>query len=102
MNCREGKQDAWDEWVDKNPFGYGRSCVDGANAIGMALDDGKSPEDANKAMRGLGLSGHQARSVASMVSDCHVRGAEFRLWWLKDWEGDTGGMPEPSELTPQA
>jgi len=107
MTCAEGKQDDWAKWVESAQDDYGHQCVMVAVVVGEALDEGLSPKDAADKMYGYGLTGFMAGAVAKMVSQCHVRGDEFRRWWNvktqinKEGEkaNEKGGVLNPAILT---
>lgn len=110
----------WASYVEKNKDPYGACCVNVAKRVMELLDEDKTPlhegyhPDINtphglicKADRDIeagGITGFMAGCVASMVSDCHERGEEFRRVWNRDVqindEGDKanekGGILNPA------
>lgn len=80
-------QDEWDKWVEANKDPYGKACVDVARRVMEILDEGKDLDTnkiINQADRDVdagGITGFMAGCVASMVSQCHSRGEEFRKAW---------------------
>lgn len=102
----------WQEWVNNNQDAYGKACVDVARRVMEILDDGE-PFDtheiicrADREVKAGGITGYMAGCVASMVSQCHERGEEFRRKWNGDNqignEGDkaneSGGVLNPALL----
>jgi hypothetical protein len=53
--------------------------------VGEALDDGETPEEAEKKMNGYHLTGFMAGAVAETIAGFHPRGDEFRKWWNKQY-----------------
>ena len=109
-------QEAWDKWVTSNTDPYGGACVNVARAAMELLDNGfelSEPKDTHrliceaddKAGAG-GITGYMAGAAASMISQCHSRGDEFRRLWNRDNqindEGDkannSGGVLNPAIL----
>lgn len=71
----------YEKYVNNNQDGYGNACVVAGAAVGAALDEGKSPQEAHDTMYGQGLTGFMAGCVAQAVSHFHPKGEEFRKWW---------------------
>jgi hypothetical protein len=76
-----GLEADWDKAVAANQDSYGHGVIEATCLIGAALDAGKSPEEAEKACRGLGITGFMAGCMAEWVAKFHPRGPEFRRWW---------------------
>jgi len=105
-------QEAWDQWVEANKDNYGRACVDTAREVMKLLDERQDFDprniicEADDTIGAGGLTGFMAGCVASMVSQCHSRGEEFRQKWNLDnqiqQEGEkaneTGGVLNPALL----
>jgi hypothetical protein len=92
-------KEAWDKWVASNTDPYGGACVKVAQRVMEILDDGE-PFDchavicrADDESKAGGITGFMAGAVASMVSQCHERGEEFR----RQWNGETALKPEHAE-----
>jgi len=106
-------QKAWDENVKINTDSYGKACVDVARQVMEILDEGKDFDchkiicQAEDDIGGDGITGFMAGCVASMISQCHSRGEEFRKKWNIDNqiqnEGEkankSGGVLNPAILT---
>ena len=106
---------AWQKWQDNNQDLYGGACVKVAKKAMELLDDPKylfdDPwkliNDADTLSGAGGITGFMAGAAASMISECHTRGDEFRRKWNKETqigtEGDkaneSGGILNPALLT---
>lgn len=77
---------------------YSFVVVRGVVAVMSALDAGSSPEEAERALHGLGLTGYMAGAAATAVVGFHQRGEEFRLFWNSKW-GVTD-VPEGAIVNP--
>ena len=83
--CTDKKE--WRSWVSKNKDPYGKCCVDVARRVMEILDKDEpfDPRDiicqAENDIGAGGITGFMAGCVASMVSQCHSRGDEFRRAW---------------------
>lgn len=107
----------WKEWIENNKDSYGKCCVDVAREVMRLLD---TPEyikfdthkvicDADKNINAGGITGFMAGAVASMVSQCHSRGEEFRKQWNIDNQimdegeraNESGGVLNPAILNIQ-
>jgi hypothetical protein len=81
---------AWNEYVRKNDDSYGKCCVDVARRVMEILDEGKDFDtykvicQADDDIKTGGITGFMAGCVATIVSQCHVRGDEFRKKWNLD------------------
>jgi len=83
------KKEKWNNYVKKNKEPYGKCCVDIAREVMHLLDEpNKGYEnidsrriicEAEKNIGESGITGFMASAVASMVSQCHSRGAEMSL-----------------------
>ena len=113
MNLKDEK--SWNECVKNNDDPYGKCAVDVARRTMEILDNGE-PFDthelicrADKEVHGGqgSLTGFLAGAVASMVSECHERGEEFRSQWNVDNQcgdegekaNESGGVLNPALLT---
>ena len=93
----------WNEYVEKNNDSHGACCVNVAKRVMQILEEDSTPLHdgyfpdihtphgiickADEDIKG-GISGFQAGCVATMVSNCHERGEEFRKIWNKEYSGD--------------
>ena len=78
----------WKKWKDSNQDAYGGACVAVANRVMELIDNDPGNFDARKLVQradrdtdGGGITLAMAGAVASMVSQCHSRGGEFRRKW---------------------
>lgn len=60
---------------------YSKACVDAGEAVGNALDEGKTAQEALKMLHGLGLTGFMASMAAKSVAHFSPRGEEIRVAW---------------------
>lgn len=104
--------DGWQECQDNNTDPYGNACIMVARRVMEILDNGE-PFDcdaiisqADKESGAGGITGFMAGAVASIVSNVHVRGDDFRRQWnlaiqIND-EGEkankSGGILNPALL----
>jgi len=84
-------QELWDSCVKNNDDPYGGCCVKVASQVMKILDDEPGEFDIYKIIcraddetKAGGITGFMAGAVASMVSQCHSRGEEFRQKWNID------------------
>lgn len=108
------KEKKWTKWVEANTDPYGKCCVDVAREVMRLLDEDAGDFDtheiicrADKNTTGGGITGFMSGCVASMVSEVHSRGEEFRRKWNKDNQihdegdkaNDSGGVLNPALLS---
>ena len=106
------KEEDWQKHVDANDDPYGKCCVDVTREVMRLLD---TPEyqtfdcykvicDAEKNIGEDGITGFMAGAIASMVSQCHSRGEEFRkMWNLENQihnEGEKANEKEGAVINP--
>lgn len=103
----------WTKFVESNTDPYGKFCVDVARVVMAFLDERPAPLTAEMThtlitegsrRRGGGLTGFQAGCVASMVSQVHSRGEEFRRAWNNEvaigTEGERANAQKGAVLNP--
>lgn len=85
------EKEKWESWVKNNQDAYGGCCVKVAQQVMKILDEESGDFDchtvicrADDEIEAGGITGFMAGCVASIVSQCHSRGEEFRLKWNKD------------------
>ena len=109
----------WEKCVESNKDPYGKACVDVAREAMRMLDEEEkysnslTPKDtfqlicdANTSIKAGGITGFMAGCVASIISNAHSRGEEFRKQWNRSnsigGEGeeanDSGGVINPALL----
>lgn len=70
------------KYIERNSKdSYSKACVEAGEAVMKLLDEGKSPEEAEKALDGIGLTGYMAGAAISGVCYFHERGDEMKQWW---------------------
>lgn len=74
-------QKEYEFYVSKNQDGYGNACIKAGEAVMKLLDEGKSPEEAEKGLHGFGLTGFMAGAAIQGVCHFHERGEEMKEWW---------------------
>ena len=107
ITTKPGLEEKWAESVGNNQDGYGHGVVDATVAVCRALDGGHTPEEAENACNGLGITGFMAGCMAQWVAHFHPRGEEFRHWWNTRWGGKSaesanakaGAVVNPAILT---
>lgn len=102
MKIKEGLESQYQEYVDKNKDPYSKACVKAGERVGALLDEGKSPEEAEKGLHGFGLTGFMAGAAISGVVRFHPRGEEMKAWWNKEnphGEPDSNGTNNPAIIT---
>lgn len=86
MKIKIGLEQEYAEYVKKNSEnGYSKACVDAGEMIGNALDEGKTPEEAEETLHGkdLGLTGFMVGAAMQGVVYFNPRGEEMKIWWNK-------------------
>ena len=102
MKIIEGKEKEYADYVAKNDDPYGKACVVAGEAVGKLLDEGKTPQEAEKGLHGNDLTGFMAGAAISGVVHFHPRGAELKAWWNKTNNGEpdeTTGVNNPAIIT---
>jgi hypothetical protein len=86
-------QEGWQKCQDNNTDPYGNAAVKVARRVMEILDEEPGDFDthetvcrADKESGAGGITGFMAGCVASIVSQCHSRGEEFRKKWNKDYD----------------
>lgn len=104
MKIKKGLEEEYKKYVQINSEdSYSKAVVIAGEAVGKALDENKTPEEAEKEMKGHGLTGYMAGAVAAAITHFHERGEEFRKFWNKSYdvkeEDDKGGVVNPAIIT---
>lgn len=87
----------WGKCVKNNTDPYGGACINVARRVMELLDEVEDFDthkiicQADDESGAGGITGFMAGAVASMVSQCHSRGEEFRHLWNKDQQIGTEG-----------
>jgi len=88
MKVLKGKEKEWGATRLANTNDpYSAIVIVGVLIVGDALDEGKSPEEADKELTeyDLGLTGFQAGAIAQLIHKFHPRGVEYKEWWNNLW-----------------
>jgi len=110
------QKEKWNKCVEINKDSYGKCCVDVARRVMELLDENNEPLKpgyhpnirtphglickANKDIDKSSITGFMAGCVASMVSECHSRGEEFRKAWNTQYtKEEKDGVVNPAILT---
>lgn len=90
MQIKDGEEADYAKYVELNSQDpYSGQVVKAGEAVGDVLDDAeKTPEEAIKALDGLGLSGYMAGAAIQIVCHYHPRGQELQVVWNKQWGGN--------------
>ncbi len=102
MQIKEGLEEEHRQYVEKNKDDYGGACVKAGERVGILLDEGKAPEEAEKGLHGDELTGFMAGAAISGVVKFHPRGNEMRIWWNRNVSGepdDMSGTNNPAIIT---
>ena len=93
MKIKKGLAKEYKQYVKKNSNdGYSKAVVDAGEAVGQALDQGKTPKQAHDKMYDFDLTGFMAGCLAQAITYFHPRGEEFRVWWNKE-----NGIDDPEQ-----
>lgn len=88
MNIKKEFQSEYDKYVEINSEdGYSKAVIDAGVAVMKLLDEGKTCEEAKKALYGQDLTGYMAGAVAQAVAHFHERGEEFNNFWNRKMGG---------------
>lgn len=98
-----GKAGDWAKAVAVNSDGgYSEAVLQVVEKLGRALDKGKTPKQAERlAVKDSGITGFQAGIMASIITQLHPRGPEFRDWWNSQYDVPAGakGAVNPAIVT---
>jgi hypothetical protein len=80
---------------------YAQAIVDAAERVGVALDEGKTPEEAIEALKGGDLTGYMAGVATQLVVQFNPRGEELKPAWNKHCggTGEEKGTINPALIT---
>jgi hypothetical protein len=80
---KQGMSDEWRAWVtERTEDRYSAKIVDSTIGVMKALSEGKTPEEAEKAMSEQAATPYSiATAVAVAVAYFHPRGEEFSNYW---------------------
>jgi hypothetical protein len=94
--------EGWKTYCSKNcmdPYSFG--VMRATCAAFEVLDQGGTPEMAQAAWKGLGLTGYMAGAAAQSIAAFHERGEEFKKYWNTSWgvPDETRGVVNPALVT---
>lgn len=93
MKIKKGLKNDWDMFRAINSKdAYSCQVLCATEYFGQVLDAGNTPEEADKFIKGLGLSTSQANFVMQHIWHFHPRGEEIRKWWNKK-----NGIPDDTK-----
>ena len=99
MKTKKGLEKKYKSYVKVNKDGYSLAVIKSGEAVGKALDEGKTPAEADESM-GDDLTGFQAGCVAQAIAHFHPKGEEYRKWWNKQYGvEDAKGIVNPAVVT---
>lgn len=104
MLIKQGLEEKYAEYVSMNSADdYSKACVEAGEVFGTALDEGKTPEEANDIMcaKEFGLTGFMAGCIMGTMVEFNPRGEEVKTWWNKYWggTGEEDGVVNPAIVT---
>ena len=81
----------------KMPSSYALAVILATELVGEALDEGMTPEEADKQMQGLNLTGFMAGAAAQTVAHFNPRGDQFKKYWNEQFGvKDAKGVVNPA------
>lgn len=97
---KELEQD-YKNYVEMNSDPYSKAVVSAGGEVMKLLDEGKTPEEAEKGLHGHDLTGFMAGAAVSGVVKYHERGEEMKVWWNRTSVGtsDENGVKNPAIVT---
>lgn len=101
FKIKPGLLEDWKKFVANNSTdSYSFGVVRAAIASFEALDEGKTPKEAEESWKGIGLTGFMAGAAANTISKFHERGEEFRVYWNNQFGVSVdNGTVNPAMLT---
>ena len=106
MEIKKGLEKEYQDYVAKNSNdGYSKAVIDCGEHFGKALDEGKTPDEAQTIMLatedGQELTGYMVGALMSAIVHFHPRGEEVKPWWNKECggTGEEKGTINPAIIT---
>jgi len=101
MNIKKELEKEYADYEANNEDGYGNACVLAGESVMALLDEGKTPEEAERGLHGHGLTGFMAGAAIQGVCHFHERGEEMRVWWNEKHgvSKDKKGVVNPALVT---
>ena len=83
---KNDKLEEWKEFVENNTKDfYSAGVVEASIKVMKALSEGKTPEQSEKEIYEMGITGFQAGCMARIVVYFHPRGEEFKQYWNRQF-----------------
>lgn len=105
MKIKEGLQEKYDNYVKINhEDGYSNGVINAGERVGIALDEGKTPQEAIEALTegdGDGLTVYMAGAAISAVCHFNPRGDELKVAWNGRYNvgPEADGVVNPAIMT---
>ncbi len=109
MKIKQGLEEKYKKYTtvipdreDSSGDEYCQEIVNTAERVGTLLDEGKTPEEAEKeGTHGFGLTGNMVGEAMLIVAHFNPRGEEMKVWWNKrcGGTGEEKGTINPALLT---
>lgn len=88
MKIKQGREDVFKDWVEKNQDPYGKACVEysvhWAELIESQMADGKKLEDVAKDLSHTadteGITGFMYGMAVRLLAECWEHGEQLRRW----------------------
>ncbi len=85
---RKDRVKEWKKYVKKNTQDfYSEGVIDASIRAMKVLSEGKTPEEAEKEIYEMGITGYQEGLMAETIAYFHPRGDEFRQYWNRQFVG---------------
>jgi len=93
-------QKEYSHYVSINNDPYSKAVIRAGERVMTLLDEGKTPEEAEKGLNGDGLTGYMAGAAINAVVHFHERGKEIKEWWnAKYGVKNAKGVVNPAIIT---
>lgn len=102
MKIKEGLEKEYEEYVSNNKDEYGKCAIDAGESVGIALDEGKTPEEAIEKLHDhKELTGFLAGAAIQGTVHFNPRGDDLRKAWNKMYgiEEEGKGVVNPAIIT---
>lgn len=102
MKIKIGLEDEYKKYVSNNQDGYGKCAVDAGESVGLALDEGKTAEEAIEKLHDHNeLTGFLAGAAIQGVCHFNPRGDELKVAWNAKYGigAEAKGVVNPAIVT---
>lgn len=102
MNIKKELTAEYQKYVEINSGdGYSKATMKAGEVVMKLLDEGKTCEEAAKALYGQDLTGYMAGAAIQVVVHFHERGEEMKKWWNRSYggTGEEKGTINPAIIT---